>query len=414
MRKLIVACLLFQAVSAFAQTIGSEIESGPLPSPTFPALFAAPSVLLAKDRTGVAIAWMMPDGIGDRISVVRLDGTGHFTGQVQTIPIFSSEPVYVIGPSIAAVPNGDGFTLAWLEIVSPPAITRAVYCRLDRDLKPSTPSMLLTITQPITAPAIVRSGRTIWITAGTFAWQLRDDGTLGEALNAGVNATDMTVATDFPQIVGRDQLSNSTFTCDRLPGCSVAAGGPFRGFCSESCRNFQHPYTLRFTSLYSVSASKAVPFDSDAAPAIHGDGRDVALVWFEGARATGGSVVMSRLSPPSFTDFQTSVNQSRVIGSFGPDAGATRSDIASDGERYVVVWRTQTTDRSHDIVGASIDRAGNVIPLSIATSVAEERDPSVISLGEGTFLVAYEKFIAGERRIAGRFVTFATRTRAVR
>jgi hypothetical protein len=123
---------------------------------------------------------------------------------------------------------------------------------------------------------------------------------------------------------------------------------------------------------------------------------------------------MSRLSPPSFNDFIASVNQFRVIGSFGPDSGPTRADIASDGERYVVVWRTQTSDRSHDIVGASIDRAGNIIPLSIATSTADERDPSVISMGDGTFLVAYEKVSDGQRRIAGRFVIFDPRSRAVR
>jgi hypothetical protein len=405
MRKLIVAFLLFQAMNAFAQTIGTEIESGPLPSPNFASSFAAPSVLLAKDRTGVAIAWLMPDAIGDRISVVRLDATGHFTGQVQTIPTFSSEPVYVVGPSIASVPHGDGFTLAWLEIVSPSAITRAVSCRLDRDLKPSTPSMLATITQRITAPAIVRSGKTTWITAGTFAWQLRDDGTFSEPLNAGIAATDMTVATDVPQIAGLRHVTGPLT-------CPVACRLP-RTFCT--CAFTQTTTaSLQFASLYSISAAKDFDFDSDAAPAIRGDGRDVALVWFQGARAAGGSVMMSRLLPPSFTDFQTSFNEAQRIGSFGPDAGPTRPDIATDGERYIAVWRTATGNGSHDIVGASIDRAGNVIPLSIATSVADERDPSVVSLAEGSFLVAYEKFVDGERRIAGRFVTFGTRTHAVR
>jgi len=289
-----------------------------------------------------------------------------------------------------------------------------VYCRLNRDLNASAPAVLLAITKPITTPAIVRSGKTTWISAGASAWELRDDGSVSEPLNAGINATDMAVATDFPQIVGRDQLASSTFTCDRLPGCSPVAGGPFRGFCSENCRNFQYTYPLRFTSLYSISASKTVPFDTDAAPAIRGDGRDVALVWFQGARTTGGQVVMSRLLPPAFTDFFAATNQPQVIGSFGADVGATRADIASDGERYVVVWRTSLGDGTHDIVGASIDRAGNIIPLSIATSAADERDPSIVSMGDGTFVVAYEKFTNGERRIAGRFVTFASRSRAVR
>jgi hypothetical protein len=123
---------------------------------------------------------------------------------------------------------------------------------------------------------------------------------------------------------------------------------------------------------------------------------------------------MAQVLAPSFADFPTAVNQFRFIGNFGPDGGATRADIAGDGERYVVVWRTATSDGSHDVVGASIDRAGNIIPLSIATSTADERDPSVISMGDGTFLVAYEKLSDGQRRIAGRFVTFDPRGRAVR
>ena len=415
MRKLLLAVLLFQAVQAFGQTVGAEIASGPIPFTNVASYLPTPAVSLAKDRTGLAIAWLMPGADADRISVVRLDATGHFTGQVQTIPIASPEAVYVVSPSIAAVPHGDGFTLAWLEIVSAsPPVTRAVYCRLDRDLKPSAPVVLLAIQKAISAPAIVRSGKTTWISAGASAWELRDDGSAGEPLNSGVNASDMTVATDFPQIVGRDQIAPTTFTCDKLPGCSPAAAGPFRGFCSEACRNFLNTYLLRFTSLYSVSASKTIPFDTDAAPAIRGDGRDVVIAWFQGSHASGGSVVISRLLPPSFTDFQTSTNESRVIGTFGPDAGATRPDIASDAERYVVVWRTAKGDATHDVVGASIDRAGNIVPLAIATSTADERDPSVISMGDGTFLVAYEKLSDGQRQIAGRFVTFGSRTRAVR
>jgi hypothetical protein len=407
-RKLLLAFLLFQAVDAFSQTISAEIESGPLPSTNLvSSLLPAPAIAMANDRNGVAIAWLMPVGNVDRISVVRLDSTGHFTGQVQTIPTASPDALYVVAPSIAAAPHGDGFTLAWLEI-SPtvPTTTRAAYCRLDRDVKPSTPTVLMVRTQPVTAPAIVRSAKTTWITAGAVAWELRDDGSLNAQLNAGMNATDMTVATDFPQIVALAHVTGP-LTCPLA--CRQA-----HTFCL--CPPVPTPDTasLQFTSLYSVTASKNFEFDTDAAPAIRGDGRDVALVWLHGAHATGGSVVMSRLHPPSFTDFPTSVNQFRVIGSFGPDAGPTRADIAGDGERYVIVWRTAMADGSHDIVGAAVDRAGTITPLTIATSVADERDPSVVFMGGGMFLVAYEKRTDGERRLAGRIVTFETRTRAVR
>jgi len=414
MRKLLIALLLFQAIDAFGQTVGAEIASGPLPFSNLLSFMPTPAVAVAKDRTGVAIAWLMREPEGDRISVVRLDATGHFTGAVQTIPA-SSDSLDVLTPSIAATPRGGGFTLAWLETsATVPSVTRAAYCRIDRDLKPSTPAVLAIVPSAATGPAIVRSGKTTWISAGASVWELRDDGSLGTPLNAGMAATDMTVATDFPQIVASNRIRSSTFTCDRQPGCSAAGGGPFRGFCSEICRAYHYSYQLQFTALYSVSASTSFDFDSDAAPAVNSNGRDVAVVWLHGAHGKGGQVVMSRLLPSAFAQFPVVASDFRIIGNFGPEGGPTRPDIASDGARYVAVWRTAMSDSSHDIVGASIDRTGNIIPLSIATSTADERDPSVISMGDGTFLVAYEKLSDGQRRIAGRFVTFDPRGRAVR
>ena len=85
----------------------------------------------------------------------------------------------------------------------------------------------------------------------------------------------------------------------------------------------------------------------------------------------------------------------------------------ADGSRYVIVWQTTTPAGDHDIAGASIDADGNVIPLTIAMSTADEREPSIISIRSGAFLVAYEK-IGVDRRIAGRFITFDGRERAVR
>lgn len=410
-RKLLFPIVLLRAAAAFAQpTVSAEIASGPLPFPTFMSLLPAPAVAIAKDRTGVAIAWQMSGADGDRISVVRLDGTGHFTGRVQTIPAASSDSVYALAPSIAAAPHGDGFTLAWLEIpaTARPA-ARAVYCRLDRELKPSTPAMLLVMPQP--TPAIVRSGKTTWISAGASAWELRDDGSLSAPLNAGIAATDMTVATDFPQIVAINRTTTSGFICPQ----ACQSFGRFNPCACPLVPTTTIRYSLQFTSLYSISASKTFDFTSDAAPAVGRNGRDVAVVWFHGAQQHGGAVMMSQLLPPSFADFPIAMNQPRAIGSFGADYGPTRPDIASDGERYVVVWRTATGDGSHDIAGASIDRAGNIIPLSIPTSIDDERDPSVLAIGNGTFLVAYNKVSnVTERRIAGRFVTFESRGRAVR
>jgi hypothetical protein len=407
MRKLLLTFLLFEAVNALAQpTISGEISSGPIPSEVFSTLVPAPAVALAKDRMGIAIAWAMGGVDGDRISVVRLDATGHFTGDVRTIRAASPDTPYLIAPSLAAAPHGYGFTLVWAETSGSASITRVAYCSLDRDLKPSAPVVMVSQPNRAAGPAIVRSGKTTWISAGASAWQLRDDGSLSDPLNAGMTATDMTVATAVPQIVAAGHFP-AGFLCP--PGCAGVGRLPF-------CMCPLVPvtkYSLEFTSLYNITASKIFDFESDAAPAVGNDGRDVAIVWFQAAHDKGGAVVMSRLSPPAFTEFPTAVNQFQIIGSFGIDSGPTRPDIASDGQRYVVVWRT-TTGGGHDVVGASIDHFGNVIPLSIATSAADERDPSVIAIGGGVFLVAYDKIVDGGRQIAGRFVTFETRGRAIR
>lgn len=89
-------------------------------------------------------------------------------------------------------------------------------------------------------------------------------------------------------------------------------------------------------------------------------------------------------------------------------------DVATDGQRYVVVWRSRSAQGDYDIAGAAIDRNGVATPLSIASSSADERDPSVIAVGSGRFLIAYEKIEAGERRLAGRFLDFEDRRRAIR
>jgi len=364
------------------------------------------------------IAWVVgsafDQGSVDKILVARLDATLHITGPVRGIRnLIPGESVEEVDPSLAPDPSGNGFILAWME--RPPksqGFGRAVYCRLDSDLKPSTPSFLQDFTD-LAAQAIVRSGKTTWITAGTSAWQVQADGSVKDPLYTGMYANDMVIATDFPQIVAGHKVKSGT-TCASDGRTDVEEGS---AVSAQLCRGgFVQLYTyfLQFVSLYTVSASRTFSFESDVAPAIQSDGRDVMIAWFRGTQMKGGDVVAMRLQPPAFASFNQTVEEPRILATFAPDFGLTRPDIAADGERYVVVWRTIGTPGEHDIVGASIDRAGNVIPLSIATTIADDRDPSVIALGGGRFLVVYEKLNGSDRRIAGRFVTFENRSRAVR
>ena len=414
-KKILLSLLLLHTVTAFAQpTVSPEVASDPIPGRASVSSFAIPALAMARDRKGLVVAWTAqgPDG-RDQIAVVRLDGSAHFAGPVRMIPAASLAPVNGADPSIAAAPGGDGFVLVWIE--RPTNGSVVAYCRLDADLNPSAPAIVPSRNGfSISSPPIVRSGKTTWLTADTWVWQIRADGSLSGPLDGGIQVSDMAVTTDLPQLVSGITGTSDTFTCKSEPGCTVG-GGPFRGYCYENCRINGYSYGLSFTALYTVSAATRFALNTDTKPAIRSDGHDALMAWFLGTESKGGLLVSARLNPASFTQFSEAANDHRVLATLGPDAGASRPDIASDDDRYVVVWRTTSPTHDHDIAGASVDRSGNIIAFPIATSPDDERDPSVIAIGSGTFLVAYEKFnSAGERRIAGRLVTFASRSHAVR
>ena len=406
---------VFRSVTLFAQPfIGPEILSQPLASRNEAVSLAVPAIAMAKDRQSVAIAWAMRNAAGaERIHVVRLDATGRARGEVMEAPLsLPGDDIDAISPSIAVSESGRGFTLAWTEVPSRSSFisVRSVFCRLDGDLKPSSPNVLMTL--PFVSPTIARSGKAAWLTSGGFVRRLRADGSLEGLLDVGVPASDMVATDPFPQVVSSNKIQGD-FTCMPQQGCKVS-GGPFNGFCFDRCRIYQYSYGLHYVALYTFSTVKTFAFDSDAQPAVQSEEHDVLFAWFRGAQASGGDVVAVALDRSSFANFEAVVEHPQVLGSFGPDSGPTRPDIATDGERYLVVWRTTSSTGDHDIIGSSIDRAGNITHLSIATSAADERDPSVIAISNGTFLVAYDKVSAGERRIAGRFVTFGSRRRAAR
>lgn len=415
MKELLLSILLLRTIAPFAQpVISPEVASDPLPGRASVKSFAIPAIAMARDRKGLAIAWTAQGSDGqDQIAVVRLDGSAHFAGPVHMMPTASQTSVNSADPSIAVAPGGEGFVLVWIE--RPTNGSVVAYCRLDADLNPSAPVIVPSRNGfSLTSPPIVRSGKTTWLTADTWVWQIREDGSLSGPLDGGIQGSDMAVTTDLPQLVSGITGTSDTFICREEPGCKVG-GGPFRGYCYPNCRNNWYFYGLSFTAIYTASAATTSVFKTDTKPAIRSNGHDALMAWFLGTETNGGLMVAARLDPASFTRFPQAADDHRVLGNLGPDVGAPRPDIASDDERYVVVWRTTSPNHDHDIAGASVDRGGNIIAFPVATSGDDERDPSVIALGSGTFLVAYEKFdSAGERRIAGRLVTFESRSHAVR
>ena len=383
-----VVCL---SVSASGQPIiGPEITSVPTASIFHPNI-AIPAVAMAKDQKGVAIAWSEPNGDGHAtIRVARLDLGGHAVGAIREMPRFSPSDD-ALAPTIAPLPSGRGFTVAWLEHAS------AVYAQLDADLNASTPA---TIGGPFfvdVTPVIVRSGKETWITTQGHVWVLDDNGSIRAEYDAGGPASDMSATSDFPQLVSSQRkLTLDTTAC----GCARLGAGPFRGLCT--CPVFRPTYALQFVSLFSATQSIPFDFDSTLQPAVLNDSREITIAWFRGSELRGGDVVLTHVDPAALSSFNS---PPQSIGTFAPDFGMTRPGIATDGDHTLVVWRNASPHVARDIVGALIDGDGKVAPLSIATSPDDDEiDPSVIAIEPGLFLVAYEKISVSDRRIAGRFV----------
>jgi hypothetical protein len=413
MRATVIAVALFilHVVSLLAQpVVGGEILSQPIPPRNDRLLLAAPAVAMARDQGGVAIAWSMRNASGDeRIFVGRLDAIGQLRDQAVEVPLLLSDAgVDAVYPSIARSETGSGFTLGWIELFpAPSSASEAVYCRLDADLKPSAPRALASRFL-VAGPTIVRSAAETWLTSDGLLFRLAADGSVADIFNGGAAASDMAVADSSPQLVSG--LRNLKAVDCKQP----CAGMTAHFFCPESCEVFQASFSLGYVALNTFSSSRTFVFDTDAQPSVGSDGRGVLFAWFQGAESSGGDVVAVRLQPPSFPNFKNGLDQPLTLGAFGPDRGVTRPDIATDGQRYLVVWRTVSAAGDHDIVGAMVDNSGKVTPILIVASGADERDPSVIAVAEGTVLVAYEKISGGERRIAGRFISFTSRRRAAR
>jgi len=370
---------------------------------------ASPAVALAADDRGVAGAWVDHG----RIYATRVDARGNVSGSVREIPFSTAKrPLEASCPSMAKSPSGSGFTLAWLEESQDDV--RAIYTRLDADLIPEPPKVLTSMSPTtVQSPVIVRSGASTWITANNLVWQLRGDGSLDLPLQSALPASDMVANAPYPRLVGATK-GVSTYKCSSNPSCR-AAGGPFKGYCytNPGCRiDVSSGYALQFMAIYTTYQSVPFTFESEAQPAIASDGRDVVIAWFRGTQVTGGEVVVDRFS--DLVNFDVVTLTPQVIGSFGPENTPVRPDVATDGERYVVVWQTRTPAYDHDIAGAVLDRQGHVTKFTVASSSDDERNPSVIATRDGAFFIAYEKISGADRQIARQFIAFDGRSRPVR
>ncbi|HYC58854.1 MAG TPA: hypothetical protein VEK79_04735 [Thermoanaerobaculia bacterium] len=399
MRTFLLTLYVLTSSTAAAQpVVMPEHVTAPHTTGLLQPMTAAPPVAMAVDKHGVAMAWTAQR----RIHVARLDASGRIDGGVHELPIRSSNvAVEAHQPSLAPAPSNDGFVIGWIEFGRTRPL--GVYTFLDANLAAALPSFVPS--NEVSSSILVRTGSKVWIAADRDVYEVDSDRFARLSFSRTWPASGLALVDDYPTVVSRVL---STFSCT----CST--GGGVFGICPESCKNFFTLFQLQLDQPFASVAQRSFRIETRADAALGAEGDELLIAWFMGRQADGGTVVLAALPSSESGSFPTALDTPVTLGKFRSDAGPTRPDIAANGKRRVVVWRNKSDRGDYDVVGASIDEKGAITRFDIATSDADERNPSVLALPNGNFLVAYEKTGSVQRSIAWRFVLFEGRRRAVR
>jgi hypothetical protein len=398
--------LLLVVTPAMAQPIvGAEVLSNVVTPSASLHPMATPAVTMARDDRGVVIAWTMLNAQRvNAVYIARLDMAGRVVGAIREVPS-SSTIADAAYPSIAASPTGSGFTVVWLEYSRAFPTVTVAFSHVTPDLETVGPYALLIAPQlVITRPPLARSGSATWIEAGGAVWRLVGDEYALRLPDVSTAGSDGTAGAD-PEFVSSERVTTG-FRCAETPACAIPHA-PL-GTCSPECRIDEYTFSIRLAGPAGDFSAATYPFDLNAQPAIARRDDESLIAWFSGE--DGGGVVAARVGSTSFID---AIAQAQFLGNFRGAPGYARPAIATDGDSFLVVWSTQSVaGADRDVLAAAIGPSGTVTSFSIATSDADERAPSVISTGNGTFLVAYESIANGERLLAGRVVSLLARRRA--
>ena len=332
---------------------------------------------------GFAVAWTALNAVQrPRVFVARFDVRGNRIGAAREIAPLSPNSYQAGEPSIAAF--GDGFLLGWIEDCASPKICAAAQ-RLDGALNPITPSVALLADG---APVTVRSfaGRTV-VAAGELVFLVIADGKIGDVLPNSKLVEGIAVNQGGAVAAVSHRNAGSLL-------CVPALSGPQCFLAEDHLLDFTWIGTSSFTRSYGrFFVKQAPPFAPQ--PAIASNGCCFLMVWTElltpGARVVGASI-----DAPLAAQAQISAPMNIAF----VDA-AVQADVASDGERYLVVWSAG----DHAVAGATVEDGG-MQPLAIGGR-ADGVPPVVAALGHDRFIVVYTDGAA----IFARLVGFAARSR---
>jgi hypothetical protein len=358
--------ILAAALVAHQPVLGPEILSAPQPPAS---RVLQPSVGIAADRGSAVVAWAGGDHVF--VSVLGIDGR---LGEATDIP--ASAPV---APSLVSFRGG--YLLAWVEKTVP---ERAISVRLTAGLQPMQPQQAI-----IAETAQLRGdGTSALLLTGSTAYALTEDAglNLSKAIDAGDDIAVMGSSTSA-------HLWHEVNPCGHFNwGCGgtdlyVEVDGPDR---KERITAIQTT-----TGMQTITSPAAIAFDGQRL-LVACYNVEVDVTHLSGFRG----LVQVRpydavwLAPPI------------TIGMIWDPSMPVRPSIASDGRRFVIVWRSWNGEH-YEVNGAIIDNSTLVVtPLEIARGPNDAFEPGIAAIAPGRFLITWTSLTATERRLGARFLDF--------
>lgn len=361
------------AALLFIAAIGPRI---PLTDVRHTGLYWNTPLAIAPAGDGFVLAWSMPDTSGRFHVLVAKAG-----GAPREMPEVSPRSRYAADPSIA--PFGDGFLVAWTEDCGALSPSCTALRRLDRSLSVVGPDYPLL---PSGSPAIVRTtgGHTV-IAAGRQVWPVDPDGSLGPARSIG-DPVDSAAVNASGAIVAASRSVTVSTTCS-IPLCG---GGVPKETRTLLLTWFGEGESRRDMGTF-IRSSLTPPFQPS--PAIASNGCCFLMTWMD------RGALMAALAQTSL-DAQTQMNAPKRIAFPIDDV---RASVASDGERFVIVWPAgQTIGIAAVASDASSEQSSVAVPNAAKVNIAAIR--------RGLFVLVYDDGVSA----AARLIDFRIRERAVR
>ena len=343
------------------------------------------------ETTGL-LAWTQNND-QPQVFIVPLSPDGHATAAAIALRFTAG----AFTENAAVATNGRDFLVAWWQLVLGGLELRALHVDANGQPLDLAPQSLVPIYAPLAGdgaiPAVAWTGSGYLVGTSLGFWEVTADG----AHMGGFGAFDSSMA-NFGATVDVDQVAMIGDTPMMVVHSSYKPGGCFAHACDPP---------FHFSVLIAASGRGSSYSDSieknTHVPSMACSPSECLAVWTDGDDGEPGVVVgwFVDASGRPMTPLP------RALG--GPSRVPVRaggSQVAWDGERFLVIWPDLSLGTDTDIVGVYVEPDRTIDPMfTIAATPRDERRPFIAAAGSGRVLVGYEVIEGANSRIAGRFVS---------